>query len=568
MYIIYRPIKTRTFFSAIPVIAWLIRAALVILSIGIVGCDEGVIVFEAGSNAHTDVDENTSGAVWSAKAKVTGTSNATQISYDINGPDADLFLINPVTGVVSFKTPVDFETPTDADKNNEYLFIITAGTGPKSAVQQVALMVKNVTLPVVEFVRPKPFENVSFGKTVELETLVRFYDKESNTPIQDASVLLNSIELSKVANSDQMWSGKMTISQLTTNLNVVGLQGGVTRSSANTIIFNKPNALNPSYFGNFSDNGLGIVTIPFEISNVFAKVDLINKQITAQFKFYEGEDLETARLYDLTNPDGIKGGGRLQIAAHAQRPIWYGLIQGNSIDQTQSIIRVSEDPSFASVWLFNIADHAIDLAIDEHNQRLVILSRQDYGQGDQFRLSARRLDPIGPMDLPQPSLLQQLPATHVTGKLKDFGIDGLSETYIFADERQIDGQLKTLVQGFSAEGVQNFATFIGPDISNMVIHSAAGVLYVAENSRSSSARVVAINMVTGAVEILFAPEECSQCGAFTSLGLDAARNRLVIGDTVSDAIYLVDLKTRQLQELDYIYLPSIVIESIEIGVEN
>jgi hypothetical protein len=42
------------------------------------------------------------------------------LSYSISGEDSELFNISPDTGILSFKTPPDFESPADADHDNAY----------------------------------------------------------------------------------------------------------------------------------------------------------------------------------------------------------------------------------------------------------------------------------------------------------------------------------------------------------------------------------------------------------------------------------------------------------------
>ncbi len=49
------------------------------------------------------------------------------VTYSIaGGADADKFQIDPQTGALSFKTAPDYENPTDADSNNQYIVIVKA----------------------------------------------------------------------------------------------------------------------------------------------------------------------------------------------------------------------------------------------------------------------------------------------------------------------------------------------------------------------------------------------------------------------------------------------------------
>ena len=66
------------------------------------------------------------------------------LSYSLSGTDAALFTIDPATGVVSFRTPPDFEMPGDADGDNVYDITVTASDGDNSAEQAVAITVTDV----------------------------------------------------------------------------------------------------------------------------------------------------------------------------------------------------------------------------------------------------------------------------------------------------------------------------------------------------------------------------------------------------------------------------------------
>ena len=63
------------------------------------------------------------------------------LSYSLSGTDAALFTIDPATGVVSFRTPPDFEMPGSADGDNVYDITVTASDGDNSTEQAVAITV-------------------------------------------------------------------------------------------------------------------------------------------------------------------------------------------------------------------------------------------------------------------------------------------------------------------------------------------------------------------------------------------------------------------------------------------
>ena len=68
----------------------------------------------------------------------------TTLTYSLSGTDAALFNINSGTGVVTFKTAPNFESPTDAGGNNVYDITVSASDGSLTTSQNVAITVTNV----------------------------------------------------------------------------------------------------------------------------------------------------------------------------------------------------------------------------------------------------------------------------------------------------------------------------------------------------------------------------------------------------------------------------------------
>ena len=65
------------------------------------------------------------------------------LSYNLSGTDAALFMIDATTGEVSFIEAPDFEAPGDADGDNVYDIVVTASDGTNSTDQTVAITVTN-----------------------------------------------------------------------------------------------------------------------------------------------------------------------------------------------------------------------------------------------------------------------------------------------------------------------------------------------------------------------------------------------------------------------------------------
>ena len=68
------------------------------------------------------------------------------MTYSISGgDDASLFTINSTSGLLSFATAPDYETPTDTNKDNTYSVQVTAtDSGGLKTNQTIAISVTDV----------------------------------------------------------------------------------------------------------------------------------------------------------------------------------------------------------------------------------------------------------------------------------------------------------------------------------------------------------------------------------------------------------------------------------------
>ena len=71
------------------------------------------------------------------------------LSYNLSGTDAALFMIDATTGEVRFIEAPDFEAPSDADGDNVYDIVVTASDGTNSADQTVAITVTDENEPPI-----------------------------------------------------------------------------------------------------------------------------------------------------------------------------------------------------------------------------------------------------------------------------------------------------------------------------------------------------------------------------------------------------------------------------------
>ncbi len=99
-----------------------------------------VPIFTSGSTA--SFAESGVGVVYDADA--TDADSAAPTYAITGGADAALFLIDGVTGEVTFDTSPDYEAPADSNGDNVYDIEITASSGGDNTVQAVAITVTNV----------------------------------------------------------------------------------------------------------------------------------------------------------------------------------------------------------------------------------------------------------------------------------------------------------------------------------------------------------------------------------------------------------------------------------------
>lgn len=117
-----------------------------------------------GSKASISVDENTK-----AVTKVVASDpDGKAITYSIIGSDVDLFKIDAKTGVLSFKSAPDFETPKDWGKNNVYDVTVVASDGMNDDKQSIKVTVNDVNEAPVSVAISKAtiVENTTIGSTV------------------------------------------------------------------------------------------------------------------------------------------------------------------------------------------------------------------------------------------------------------------------------------------------------------------------------------------------------------------------------------------------------------------
>ena len=106
--------------------------------------------FPAGTATRSVAEERTAGT--SIGSPLTAT-DSDALSYKLVGADAIFFSINSMTGQLLTKTSLDYENPGDANRDNEYEFMIQARDGTTVDFQTVAVTVtdaiENLAAPTI-----------------------------------------------------------------------------------------------------------------------------------------------------------------------------------------------------------------------------------------------------------------------------------------------------------------------------------------------------------------------------------------------------------------------------------
>jgi len=110
------------------------------ITISVTDENDNAPVFSSAATA--SVAENQTSAY---DADATDADTGTSLTYSISGTDAALFNIDASTGVVTFITAPDFETPADGNGDNDYVFTVTASDGTNTTDQDVTVSVTDVT---------------------------------------------------------------------------------------------------------------------------------------------------------------------------------------------------------------------------------------------------------------------------------------------------------------------------------------------------------------------------------------------------------------------------------------
>lgn len=99
-----------------------------------------------GSSAAVSLAENVS---YVMDVDAIDLDGSTSLTYSVGGADAAKFAIDPLTGVLTFVSPPNFEAPADSGGNNVYDVVVQVSDGNLTDEQAVSISITNVNEPLV-----------------------------------------------------------------------------------------------------------------------------------------------------------------------------------------------------------------------------------------------------------------------------------------------------------------------------------------------------------------------------------------------------------------------------------
>lgn len=362
-----------------------------------------------------------------------------------------------------------------------------------------------------------------------------FFDAESNTPIKDGSVTLNTSPLIQDAANLQLWKGKITVPEGGTDVVLTGVLADKTPVKSATKVFNKQNSINPNYLV----VNTGIYLAFFDpAQGILGRLNLATNLWSAYL-----QDSILRNIFPIYD--------------------WNSHLQSYylSIPTSEVLFAVSIASATPKLFYAGSIPGIVNLTYDNTSRRIIALTKTMELGVNRYRAVAMATDDTkgfadakAENDAPLPAVTQliwDLPNDIILGTFKYFNFHELSKTYIIADERSVNNIKRTIVQGFAENGQKKFEATIGPDISNLAIDEASAQVFVAENHSSAAGKIKAIDINSGEVRDLVQSYGSSAVGSYANIRIDPATKRLYVGDDVSDSIFVVDLVTHAMNELPF-----------------
>ena len=116
------------------------NSATLALAIEVTNLNDNTPAFDSDPGS-INVDEGATGSIYSASAT---DADGDDLTYSLGGTDSGHFTLNTSSGELSLASALDFESPSDADGNNDYELEITASDGTNSATLALTVSVQDL----------------------------------------------------------------------------------------------------------------------------------------------------------------------------------------------------------------------------------------------------------------------------------------------------------------------------------------------------------------------------------------------------------------------------------------
>ncbi|MEY4589925.1 MAG: hypothetical protein RL497_2001 [Pseudomonadota bacterium] len=505
-------------------------------------CDGTASVSFDRAIEETTINENNKTGFWTSPSLQVQGGKLSDVTYKLGGPDGKLFTITAthLGGTIAFAQAADFESPQDDNKDNEYIIEIEARLKESTAVQTVRIKVTNETHPELKIVKPLPNENVGKGDKINVQSLVEFYDDESNTPINGADLTLNGQPFTQLTTNTAQWAGSVDVPEGGITAEFTGTTEDGVSIKQTTQFFNKRNALNPFLMGVSRDNSLFVYD---PVNHKIAEVDLSTNNWGVYFsdprlnqtQFLLDFNPKDQTIYFFIDPKTFTDGDFLMSLNFASNPtIKYG----------------------------GIIPGALGITWDKRNNSVNVLTKTEKnGKPACDILSVHGQDGFF-NSLPltkKTKLVGVIECSEIAG-LRQFTHSGASDSFLFVTERDQAGK-KTINVSPSFLSTGEPVEIVGADLSNIVIDEKKSVGYAITNPEGnpSGAQLITFEMTEGIIESWdYSPLKMNNNvpGAISDIRLDSANNIIYVGDTVRDSIFTIDLETRMMRELPLQFDPN------------
>jgi len=367
--------------------------------------------------------------------------------------------------------------------------------------------------------------------------------------VGNASVTVDGTQLNAV--SDTRWKGVITVPKGGKSVEIVANVSGKTTKQTVKYL-NKSDPLKPYLLG----INPGVYAMVFDpVATRIAKVGLSSTNLGVWEDYLTNSQLKGENiLFDFNSSN-----------QHA-----YTVVNGNQL------VAAGIAKSSPADYYGGSLPSPVNITFDATNKRLLILSNgaekysvysvataQSTGTDVAAFVNGKTSQTNG--DAAATTFLRDLPAGVVQGNYRNFNFHRSTKTFVIADERDIGGTKRTVIQGYSElDGTKKFEVEVGADISNMAIYNTDGIIYVAENKSSlMTSKLKAIKIADGSVSDMGEIKGGVTIADYSDVRIDNAKKKLYIGDAVGDAIYEIDLTTKVLTELNLTAAQPQVGETVE-----